>query len=810
MDSYLDESSTNMELSSVSDSGSQNGSSSPPILLVSSSSNFTHPVSNKPIPTTAIVMKNVAKVSTPGTSRQADNNTIADTISLPDSPGSSSRSDVDSQTPPPRSYMTNKKKKELKKQMTHDKKELYEKACDEIQKGMFPSIFAASKHYNLSYGSLYKYLVHGDSYTGKGRKSQVLTPEEEQKIADHVVYRQQIGCGMTFYQLQLLIQEVLVAVIASRPDRSSPYADNGHFPNLFFARRFAARHNLTLRATMEISKGRQILSVDDLIAWQKDTEAGLVNNELVAECFEDGNRVFNQDETSVQVGSGSSKVLAAKGTKVLYNFSGSSREHVTASYTVSASGDCVPVRLVYKGVRNMAAQHLKDFPTNGKSGIWKFGVTANGYVTREAFIDILKDLDEYLESNNVKRPVILFMDGQKGHISLEAASFCKLKQIQPWLLRANMTHLLQPLDLTFFNSLKKKLSYLAHTWHADPKNAGQTLSKYSIMWCLHEATEMCLSNPSIISNGFKRAGLFPWDPNAQDRTKLLPGSVYASSTPPLTDSSSTASSAPTPPLSDNIPQADTDNLAYTVPLDDIISPQVINDSTSASGTASIDVYIADPTDDDIPSFSPSLADNEETFNNSEFEPPLSSTFSEVTDIVDMPDQSHPYWYKKTQICPTCDRRILNNLFATHLNNCGTACSSKSQNIEVSSEPQFNVSEMSVGQADDMDIPCNEEIKLSSIPSYTLDDRADQLTKFEVLLLTKSQVMEFEDMFKKKEFINVKEPLYKAWLHLKFAAAGTETEAIDRLFSSKIAKSVQKRKTKRKDTQPSGPARYVLL
>ena len=80
----------------------------------------------------------------------------------------------------------------------------------------------------------------------------------------------------------------------------------------------------------------------------------------------------------------------------------------------------------------MAAQHLKDFPTNGISGIWKFGVTANGYVAREAFIDILKDLDEYLESNNVKRTVILFMDGQKGHISLEAAAFCKLKQIQPW------------------------------------------------------------------------------------------------------------------------------------------------------------------------------------------------------------------------------------------------------------------------------------------------------------------------------------------------------------------------------------------
>ena len=63
------------------------------------------------------------------------------------------------------------------------------------------------------------------------------------------------------------------------------------------------------------------------------------------------------------------------------------------------------------------------------------------------------------------------------------------------------------------------------------------------------------------------------------------------------------------------------------------------------------------------------------------------------------------------------------------------------------------------------------------------------------------------MFLKKEFTSVKDPLYRAWLLLKFAAAGTETEAIDRLLSSKIAKNVPKRKTKRKDPKPSGPDRH---
>ena len=93
---------------------------------------------------------------------------------------------------------------------------------------------------------------------------------------------------MPYLQLQLLIQEVR-----------------------FFARKLAVRNNLTLRATKEISKGR-ILSVDDLIAWQRDTEAGLVNNEVVADCFNDGARIFNQVSKLV---SGSGKVLAAKRNK---------------------------------------------------------------------------------------------------------------------------------------------------------------------------------------------------------------------------------------------------------------------------------------------------------------------------------------------------------------------------------------------------------------------------------------------------------------------------------------------------------------
>ena len=63
------------------------------------------------------------------------------------------------------------------------------------------------------------------------------------------------------------------------------------------------------------------------------------------------------------------------------------------------------------------------------------------------------------------------------------------------------------------------------------------------------------------------------------------------------------------------------------------------------------------------------------------------------------------------------------------------------------------------------------------------------------------------MFLKKQFKSVKDPLYRAWLHLKFAAAGTESEEIYHLLDSKVAKNVPKRKTVRKDYRPKGPARH---
>ena len=84
-----------------------------------------------------------------------------------------------------------------------------------------------------------------------------------------------------------------------------------------------------------------------------------------------------------------------------------------------------------------------------------------------------------------------------------------------------------PLDLTFFSSLKADLKSLIWCWQCDKQNAGQALNKYTVVVLLHQATENCLAKQGIISNGFRRAGLYPWDPSAPDVSKLLPGTIFA-------------------------------------------------------------------------------------------------------------------------------------------------------------------------------------------------------------------------------------------------------------------------------------------
>ena len=115
--------------------------------------------------------------------------------------------------------------------------------------------------------------------------------------------------------MQLLIQEILLRVTEANPGRKTGWEEVEQLPNRSWVRRFAERHNLVLRfgmiqkninvnfrACSEISKGRQVIRPEDLAQWQQDTWAFLSSKLELKEALLDPDRVWNQDETAVELG----------------------------------------------------------------------------------------------------------------------------------------------------------------------------------------------------------------------------------------------------------------------------------------------------------------------------------------------------------------------------------------------------------------------------------------------------------------------------------------------------------------------------
>ena len=204
---------------------------------------------------------------------------------------------------------------------------------------------------------------------------------------------------------------------------------------------------------MALSTARAMLTFSDLDNWYKDVEGRFVKDPKFSECFTDSRRMFNQDETPITWGIEHQKVLAVKGySGPAYNLGGSSREHTTASVMVGADGSIPAVRVIWPGQRWSPAEKTlrEEIPADGVTGKWKFSKTPSGYVTREIFLDILSDLTDHITENNIPRPVILVIDGFRGHLVLAISEYCDQNGIQLMLLRANMTHITQPLDVNIF------------------------------------------------------------------------------------------------------------------------------------------------------------------------------------------------------------------------------------------------------------------------------------------------------------------------------------------------------------------------
>ena len=192
-------------------------------------------------------------------------------------------------------------------------------------------------------------------------------------------------------------------------------------------------------------------------------------------------------------------MLAAKGQKNVHALRGTSRENVTMIIAINALGHYFKIGIIFKGKR-LAAHWSEGAPDD-----WFITKTDSSMINTEVFFDWLVEFCEVLEKGVWS---ILFLDGHVSHISLKAIEHAEKYNLLIFQLPSHSSHLLQPLDLCGFGSVKRAFTEGLTTFSNEHGHGAQ---KEHMCDLIFKAVIKGLSVVNVKAS-FAAAGLYPFDP----------------------------------------------------------------------------------------------------------------------------------------------------------------------------------------------------------------------------------------------------------------------------------------------------------
>ncbi|KAJ8941908.1 hypothetical protein NQ314_010253 [Rhamnusium bicolor] len=337
----------------------------------------------------------------------------------------------------------------------------------------------------------------------------VLTKDEEGKIVKWLIDLSR--CGFPQRKCDLLDT---VEKIVTEDKRPTPFTHNR--PGEKWYNCFLKRHpELSLREFEGLTKGRAVVTEQYIRKWFADLKLYLEETNNL-DVMSDPDRILNGDESGFNLCPKTGKVLGPKGARnILEIKKGNDRENITTLFVFTASGKTAVPCVVFKYVRIPKAILDSSDPS------WHVTKSDSGWMKSHVFIEyVTTKLLPWLQSQNTKFPVIFFVDGHKSHLTMELSQFCHKHDIILYSLPPNTTHLMQPADVGVFKPLKSEWKKIIHQWLRKPENINSAVTKTTFCPLLKTVLEKP-SLPQTIINGFKKCGLFPFNPDAPDYTKCV-------------------------------------------------------------------------------------------------------------------------------------------------------------------------------------------------------------------------------------------------------------------------------------------------
>lgn len=333
----------------------------------------------------------------------------------------------------------------------------------------------------------------------------ILTPQEELLLTRWINANAKKGIPITKERLLETVSQII-----QEDGRKNPF--NSGVPGRKWFNSFLRRHpDIAQRHAESINSARSRVTEESLRKWHSDLKEFLTT-ENAEDILNDPDRIINADESGFNVCPSSGLVLGPKGMANLYEIRDKEKESITVLGTFSAAGKVLPTLIIYPYER-IPFEIARNIPED-----WASGKSPKGWMTSRVFYGyIANTLLPAIRKSNVEFPILFLIDGHKSHITYEVSQLCNDNQIILYALHPNATHIIQPADVSVFKPLKNSWKKVVNKWKSDTGNRVVTRAQFAPLLRI----AMKAATPEIISNGFRKCGLYPFNVDAIDFTKCM-------------------------------------------------------------------------------------------------------------------------------------------------------------------------------------------------------------------------------------------------------------------------------------------------
>ena len=330
----------------------------------------------------------------------------------------------------------------------------------------------AASMFHVPKSMLYLYDTGKIEVGAKQGPPTVLTAAEEERLVQYAVHMSRIGYGRTKEQILNVVQ-----ALVKEDGRPNPFTNDR--PGKRWWELFKKCHPaLTLRLPehLQLSRAR-CYTLEVITAWFSDFELFLAEHNVK----DSPTQIWNADEAGFSLCPKSSRVISMKSDKNVYGITGDSKDQITCLCVANAAGEVLPPMQIFPG-----EQFRYNPMANCVPGAY-FGHSSNGWINTQLFYGWLTN---HFAKKVLVRPVVLLVDGHTSHINVEVSKFCLENQILLYCLPSHSSHLLQPLDVGFFRSLKAAWGKECSNYRA--KAFGSSVTKESFSHVFRGAWFSCV------------------------------------------------------------------------------------------------------------------------------------------------------------------------------------------------------------------------------------------------------------------------------------------------------------------------------